>query len=55
MFKPAVYMLLLFGLVVSAAAIGKGGSLNGILSGVTTDGLHSSDVDHGLVVLTKAP
>jgi hypothetical protein len=50
MFKPAVYMMLLVGLVVSAAAVGNGGSLKG-----KTDGPYSSSVDHGLLVFSHAP
>jgi hypothetical protein len=50
MYKQAVHMVLLVGVLLSAAAIANGGSLNGIFNGVTTDGLYSSGLDRGLEV-----
>ena len=42
MYKQAVQMVLLVGVLLSAVAIANGGSLNGILDCVTTDSLYLS-------------
>jgi hypothetical protein len=55
MYKQVVRMVLLVGVLLSAAAIANGGSLNGILNGVTTDGLYSSGLDRGLEVVSVGP
>lgn len=52
MYKQAVQMVLLVGVLLSAVAIANGGSLNGILDGVTTDSLYLS---HGLEVARAGP
>jgi hypothetical protein len=51
----AVYVALLAGITISAAAIANGGSLNGILYGVTSDGLYLSGLDRGLAVINVGP
>jgi hypothetical protein len=50
MYKQAVNMVLLVGLMLSAAAIANGGSLNGM----PTD-LYASIIDHGLEVVSAMP
>jgi hypothetical protein len=54
MYKQVVRMVLLVGVLLSAAAIANGGSLNGILNGVTTD-VYLSGLDRGLEVVSVAP
>jgi hypothetical protein len=51
MYKQVVRMVLLVGVLLSAAAIANGGSLNG----VTTDGLYLSGLDRGLEVVSVGP
>ena len=55
MLKQSVYMALLVGLMISAAAIGNGGSFDRILNGTAADGFPSKGPDRGLEVLTNAP
>ena len=55
MYKQEVQMVLLVGVLLSAVAIANGGSLNGILDGVTTDSLYLSGLDHGLELARAGP